>query len=146
MEIICDDAAVMVALRRLLERTGNLRPALAEIGEAMTQSTKRRFGTTTGPDGVLWQANSEVTIERKGHSRPLTGETGDLMDSIHSQLDGLFAVEIGSNKDQAAMMQFGGTTAEFPHLWGDIPARPYLGISDQDKAAILEIIDRHLNL
>ncbi|WP_248594777.1 hypothetical protein [Candidatus Accumulibacter contiguus] len=25
----------------------------------------------------------------------------------------------------AAMQQFGGTKARFPHLWGDIPARPF---------------------
>lgn len=144
MEIIYDDAEVIAALHRLYDRVGNIRPALAEIGEAMTESTKRRFGSATGPDGVLWQTNSEVTLAHKRGSRPLT-DYGDLADSITSQSDG-FAMEIGSNLDQAAMMQFGGTKAEFPHLWGDIPARPYLGISGQDKVAILEIIDRHLNL
>jgi phage gpG-like protein len=77
---------------------------------------------------------------------PLTGETGTLMKSIHYQLDDDFAVEIGSEKDQAAMMQFGGTKEEFPHLWGDIPARPYLGISEADKVEILSIIERHLSL
>jgi len=146
MEIIYDDAEVIAALQRLRDRVGNIRPALAEIGEMMTESTKRRFGTTTSPDGVLWAANSDVTIDRKGHARPLTGETGELMDSIHYQLYGHYAVEIGSNKDQAAMMQFGGTKEEFPHLWGDIPARPYLGISAADKTEVLGIIERHLNL
>lgn len=146
MEIICDDREVMAALQRLLDKTGNLRPALEAIGELVSESTKRRFGTTIGPDGVLWAANSDVTIERKGHARPLTGITGELRDSIRYQLDGDFAVEIGSGKDQAAMMQFGGTTEEFPHLWGDISARPYLGISEEDKTAILAVIERHLNL
>lgn len=145
MEIICNDAEVIAALQRLRDRVGNIRPALAEIGEAMTESTKRRFGTTTGPDGEHWAANSDVTLAHKKGNRPLT-DYGDLADSIHPQPFGDFGVDIGSNLDQAAMMQFGGTTAEFPHLWGDIPARPYLWISDQDKADILEIIDRHLNL
>lgn len=75
----------------------------------------------------------------------VTGTTGELMDSIHYQLDGDFAVEIGSAKDQAAMMQFGGTKEEFPHLWGDIPGREYLGFSAEDKAATLAVIQRHLN-
>jgi phage virion morphogenesis protein len=145
MEIIYNDAEVIAALQRLRDRVGDIRPALAEIGDAMAESTKQRFGTTTSPDGVLWAANSAVTIERKGHARPLTGKTGELMDSIDSQLDGDFAVEIGSDKDQAAMMQFGGTKAEFPHLWGDIPDRPYLGISEADKVEVLGIIERHLN-
>ncbi len=146
MEIIYDDAEVIAALQRLRDQVGNIRPALAEIGEAISESTKHRFETTTGPDGGLWDANSDVTIERKGHARPLTGKTGELMDSIHPQLDGDFAVAIGSNKDQAAMMQFGGTKDEFSNLWGDIPARPYLGVSDADKTAVLAIIERHLNL
>ena len=111
----------------------------------MVESTKHRFETTTGPDGGLWAANSQATLDHKAGSTPLTGETGSLMQSIHSQLDGGFAVEIGSNKDQAAMMQFGGTKDQFPHLWGDIPARPYLGVSTNDKVVILEIIERHLN-
>lgn len=29
----------------------------------------------------------------------------------------------------AAIQQFGGTKAQFPHLWGDIPARPFLPIT-----------------
>lgn len=146
MDIFYNDAEVLAALQRLRDRVGNIRPALADIGEAMAESTKRRFGTMTGPDGVLWEANSPVTLSRKTGSRPLTGTTGELMDSIDSQLDGAFAVAIGSNKDQAAMMQFGGTKEEFPHLWGDIPARPYLGISEADKTEILSIIQRHLGL
>lgn len=146
IEIIYDDAEVMAALHQLLERTGNIRPALVDIGEAGVESTKQRFGTMTAPDGSHWATNSDVTIDRKGFNRPLTGETGTLMDTIRYQLDGDFAVLIGSNKDQAAMMQFGGTKAEFPNLWGDIPGRPYLGISDADKAEILSIIQRHLNL
>lgn len=31
-----------------------------------------------------------------------------------------------SNKPYAAMMRFGGDKSEFPHLWGDIPGRPWL--------------------
>lgn len=146
IDIVFDDAEVMAALHRLLERTGNIRPALADIGEVVTEQTKHRFETTTGPDGEHWAANSQVTLDHKPGNRPLTGVTGSLMDTIRYQLDGDFAVLIGSNKDQAAMMQFGGTKAEFPNLWGDIHGRPYLGISDADKAEILSIIQRHLDL
>lgn len=146
MQIIYDDVEVITALQRLRDRVGNIRPALAEIGDLMSESTKRRFGTTTSPDGEAWESNSDVTIARKGHARPLTGTSGVLMDSIHPVLDGDFAVEIGSGQDQAAMMQFGGTKEEFPHLWGDIPARPYLGVSEEDKTAILAVINRHLSL
>lgn len=146
INIIYDDAEVMAALRTLLNHTGNIRPALLQIGEKMAESTKHRFETMTAPDGSHWAANSEVTIDRKGHDRPLTGESGTLMDTIRYQLDGDSAVLIGSNKVQAAMMQFGGTKEEFPNLWGDIPGRAYLGVSDADKAEIVVIIQHHLDL
>ncbi len=31
----------------------------------------------------------------------------------------------------AAMQNFGGTKAEFPNLWGDIPARPFFPNAEQ---------------
>jgi len=42
------------------------------------------------------------------------------------------------------MQQFGGTRSAFPNLWGDIPARPFLGISAEDEVAVLDIIDEWL--
>jgi phage gpG-like protein len=42
------------------------------------------------------------------------------------------------------MQQFGGSKSEFPHLWGDIPERPFLGISDDDRSNILDIVQSHL--
>jgi len=52
---------------------------------------------------------------------------------IDWQLNGKDAVEIGTNLPYGAMQQFGGTKAEFPHLWGDIPERPFLGLSKDDE-------------
>ena len=57
---------------------------------------------------------------------------------------------VGSNKPYAAMMHFGGTKAEFPHLWGDIPARPYLpmdaegALQPEAEDAILDLALMHL--
>lgn len=137
MEI--DDREVLAALARVQERIGNMRPLLAEIGEDMAESTKKRFDTTTAPDGSPWLENSLVTLQHKQGSTPLTGETGTLHESINSNVLSATAVEIYSPKDYGAMQQFGGTKAEFPHLWGDIPARPFLGLSEEDKANILDL-------
>ena len=54
------------------------------------------------------------------------------------------AAAIGSNAVQAAMMHFGGTRSEHPNLWGDIPARPFLGLSDQDRSNIVEVVHEWL--
>lgn len=138
-----DDHAIVEALLKLQESGSNLRPALLQIGELLQDSTQQRFSTATAPDGQKWAANTIMTIDRKGSSQPLT-DGGTLGNTIDYQLLGSDGLQIGSPMEYAAMMQFGGTQAEFPNLWGDIPARPFLGISDNDRAHILDIIAKHM--
>lgn len=160
------DKQVQDRLSEIISRSKNMRPAFLEIGEDLLESTKRRFSTTISPDGVRWEENSPTTIirylaqfsgsfkkdgslskkgeKRSANKKPLTGETRTLASTINYQLKGAAGVSIGSPKVQAAMMQFGGTKARFPHLWGDIPARPFLGISDKDRSNILDITASYL--
>lgn len=165
-----DDRAVLDALTRLQSRMSDLSPLMHNIGEHLTETTKRRFDTATAPDGTRWEPNTQTTIlnylgrfstsyskktgkiSSKGATRainkkPLTGRTGggaSLMATIKYNAGRDF-VEIGSPKEYAAMQQFGGKKSKFPNLWGDIPARPFLGISDQDQKSILDIISGYLN-
>lgn len=165
--ITVDDASVMAALARMRQRTDNLGPLLMAIGEDLVASTKQRFSTATAPDGTPWALNSEITISRylglssanfkkdgslskKGEARlagkkPLTGETGSLGQQIHYQINGN-VLEVGSTMEYAAMQQFGGKRADFPNLWGDIPARPFLGLSEQDILAINEAVSDYLDI
>ena len=60
-------------------------------------------------------------------------------------------MEVGSTRIYAGAHQFGarrgacGTNKKgAPIPWGDIPARPFLGVSDADKKTILEIINKRL--
>jgi len=60
-------------------------------------------------------------------------------------------VELGTNKIYSAVMQFGaakgafGTNARGGSIpWGNIPARPFLGISDQDRLNIAGIVEEWL--
>lgn len=161
-----NDRQVLNALNQMISRAKNLRPAFAEIGEDLLETTKRRFNAATSPDGTPWAANSPVTISRylgtkasnfkkngslskRGQAnssakKPLTGETKSLQRTINYQLQGSMGVSIGSPMDYAAMQQFGGTKSKFPHLWGDIPARPFLGVSPADKVNILDILGTYL--
>jgi phage virion morphogenesis protein len=141
--IAFEDDDVQRMLQRLLAATGDVSPALRNIGEILVASTQDRFETKHGPDGEAWARNAPATIERKGRDNPLF-EHGDLARQIHSALIGDDTLEVGSSLPYAAMQQFGGTKAEFPWLWGDIPARPFLGVSDTDKDAILREIRAHL--
>lgn len=161
-----DNAQVDAALERLADGVANPAPVLKAIGELLAESTLQRFATSTAPDGTTWEPNKAATLEaylgrtggnykkdgslsKKGAARlagkkPLIGESRELSRSIRKQMVGDSVVEVGTNLVYGAMQQFGGTKAEFPHLWGDIPARPFLGISDADAAAIEREIEDYL--
>lgn len=142
IEIVDHD--ILATLRRLQNHSDNLRPALLKIGEKLKESTHQRFSNKTGPDGHAWLSNAESTIERKGRDFALT-DGGTLGNTINYQA-GIDELLIGSPMEYAAMMQFGGTKSEFLNLWGDIPARPFLGVSDADKNELLRILEHHLSL
>jgi phage gpG-like protein len=90
----------------------------------------KRTGTTKGwerKDGRI-AAKGSAAMQGK---KPLIGQGKALSTQIYYHVDGT-TLYVGSPEIYAAMQQFGGTKAEFPNLWGDIPARPYLGLSDAD--------------
>lgn len=161
-----NDKQVQEVLRRLIARGQNLRPAFAEIGKDLVESTKQRFATATAPNGTPWAPNSPVTVARylgtrtsnfkkdgslskqgqanSSAKQPLTGETKALKSTINYQLHGSTGVSMGSPMIYSAMQQFGDTKSKFPNLWGDIPARPFLGVSVKDKANILDILGTYM--
>lgn len=145
-------------LRRLAERGANLTPLLKNMGEQVLNSTQERFESSTDPDGNRWASNSPVTFARllgsrhtnksgkinaRGVSRVMSKKplilSHTLQGSIRYQLNGQ-SVMVGTNMVYAKMMHFGGTKSAFPHLWGDIPARPFLGISASDKQILERMV------
>ncbi len=52
---------------------------------------------------------------------------------------------IGTDAKYGAVQQLGAKRSDYPHLWGDIPARPYLGLSEEDREEALETLARHLS-
>lgn len=144
IEIKINDAEISAALGQAMATLGDLTMEMEAIGEILLNSTKQRFRSGEDPDGIAWAANSPVTLARKKGTLPLIGETGQLAQEFSVEATTM-GVEIGTNKVQAAMMQFGGTKAKYPNLWGDIPARPFLGVSDEDRQNILDTISDALD-
>lgn len=161
------DQGVVQALTRLANTTQHLPTVLDLIGEMLIDSTKQRFATSTGPDGQRWASNSQVTIlrymgkyktsyskktgkvtkagaVRAMSKRPLMGESGDLQREFYPRVEGN-TLYIGSTMKYAAVQQFGAKKNQFGKApWGDIPARPFLGLSDQDRNNILDTISDYL--
>ncbi|MBL1267643.1 MAG: phage virion morphogenesis protein [Halomonas sp.] len=137
--------AVERAIQDLINKGEDLTAPMKSIGEEMINSTQQRFRDKEAPDGTPWAPNSPVTEKRKGHGRVLEGESNELAKqfSYSATSD---SVEWGSLMVYAPMMHWGGTKAEFPHLWGDIPGREIIGQSDDDEDEVLAILADHLSL
>ncbi len=152
IEIKIDSANVVDAFNRLVAFGESPQPALRAIGERVVEFTKTRFEQSADPYGVPWAPNSDVTLRRMLHGnsknfkkngalsalgntllagkKPLIGESKSLSTQFHSTVMG-DSVVVSSSMIYAAMQQFGGTRAEFPNLWGDIPARPFFPNAEQ---------------
>jgi phage virion morphogenesis protein len=141
------------ALTALSARLGDMTPVMQEIGEYLVASTRGRFPEGRAPDGTAWAPKSPTTLKAYGarksnrvDTRPLFGPSGTLSRNIFYRAfsDG---VEVGSDRIYAAVMQFGAAKGAFgqtsrggPIPWGNIPPRPFLGLSEVDEGNILAII------
>lgn len=135
----------------------DLRPLMGDIGDQQIASTRARFLAGQAPDGSVWAPKSPATLAAQAarristDTRPLFA-SGDLHSKLNYQIgaDGQ-SVTIGSGQIYAAVQQFGAAKGAFGTdtrgrsiPWGDIPARPYLGLSDQDRVDIAAIITEWL--
>lgn len=66
-------------------------------------------------------------LTKVGGKKPLIGESRDLSRQIFAKASS-DSVTIGVSPVYAAIQQFGGKKSQFPKLWGDIPARPFLPV------------------
>lgn len=141
------DPGVVEAFNRLIATGEDPSGALMGIGEVMLDHTKQRFEQSDSPYGEPWTMNSDTTLRTALHGsaknftkagklskrgnallagkKPLIGESKSLSTQFASTVIGNDMVTLTSLMVYAAMQNFGGSKAEFPHLWGDIPARQF---------------------
>lgn len=144
-------------LLKKLEGIGSLDKAGVNnaIAEALRTGTVERFEQEQGPGGESWprsiraSADGGLTLTR----------TGQLKSSIHAR-SGAAGAEVGTNLVYAATHQFGASgrtirAKKKPFLkfqaggrWirkkqvtVNIPARPFLGVSDGDRQEIESIVE-----
>lgn len=158
VDVEINDAAVRAALTSLIQRTGDLTPAMRDISGVLHAAIERAFDTEANPaTGEKWPQLSPTTQRRpvaKGTERgahPILQVTGQLAASMTPDYGPDFAAA-GTNLSYAVTHQRGAHQGEFgrtrrgtPIPWGDIPPRPFLGIDAGDQQAILAIISKHLS-
>lgn len=116
---------------------------LASLGVEIEAQTQERFETKLDSDGNRWKDIADKTAlyyqKRFGTSDPGKGllfrafDGVPLLDTIESQVSS-WDVLVGATKVYAAVHQFGWEKK-------NIPARPYLGISEADEAELSDIVD-----
>ena len=151
-----EDREVAEALHRMASRSRDMTPVMRDIGEHLLNTTRERFDNAQAPDGTPWAPLSEVTKQRKGRGGHPGNAEKILIESGALHTHGLVyqvgrdKVEVGSPLEYAGTQQFGAARGAFssmskgaPIPWGDIPARPFLGLSDDDGKEIVAIINHH---
>lgn len=140
------DLSSVARLQERIARLGNpdRRDLLEQLAGVAESQTRRRISEEQqSPDGEPWQAwSADYAATRHGGQSLLQGE-GNLVDSITSEIEGDEAL-IGSNLVYAAIHQHGGTPDMAPGPAG-IPAREYLGFSQDNLDEIEAVADRWLD-
>jgi phage virion morphogenesis protein len=165
-----NDAQVQKLLGRIYRRSGDAIPAMKIIGQIVRTSVIRNFEKEGRPN--KWAPLSETTLKRRkkgGGILRVKGMAGGLMGSINVKASSRTVV-IGTNKIYAATHQFGAKKGEFgrvpvarrlgkggrsgatvytkgwlmPVPWGDIPARPFLMVQDEDWTEMKEALTDYI--
>jgi phage virion morphogenesis protein len=146
-----DASEVIEGLRKLLERGSSLAPALRSFGETLLSSHRERFSQQVSPDGKAWAPlSSAYRAEKRRNADKILTLDGYLRGTLRYQADDT-SLQFGTDRIYAAVQQFGAKRGELgttrrgaPIPWGDIPARPFIGLSDADSEAGMRILRDYL--
>jgi phage virion morphogenesis protein len=148
------------ALERMLAGLEDKTELMLALGEMLIASTQERIEAGESPDGTPFAPRSPTTLKRYAKlglsfGKPLN-QSGDMRRHLHYEADA-DRVAWGSSAIQSAVMHFGAKKGAFgsyqgkgfgdstPSVsipWGDIPARPFVGVSQEDETNIsAEIIE-----
>lgn len=124
-----DDAGVREALKALLAKLGDLEPAMRDLGESLLVSHRARYVREISPDGVPWKSLSPGYAKRKKKN----SDKILVLDGWLRQLNyaaGKTELRIGTDRKYGATHQFGDSRR-------NIPARPFLGLDEAERADVL---------
>lgn len=116
-------------LNNLARDFNNPKEILNEIGILTKNKSEESFEKQASPFGEKWKANAKATLAQKKGNKILT-QSGLLRTSLTYKLSNK-SVTIGTNKEYAAIHQFGGKAGRNKKV--TIPARPFLPINQREE-------------
>jgi phage virion morphogenesis protein len=169
--IIVHDEQVKAVLARLAAVTGDMTPAMHEIGQYYERRVLENFAAECDPEGRPWPRLSAVTLgmglakgkrlKKSGYlakagrqyltNKKMLVEHGDLRGSVHYQAErNQVSIGTGGHIPYGGIHQFGGLAGRGRKT--RLPARPYLAVNagtgmrlaEKDRARIIEIVEKHI--
>ena len=142
------------ALIKIESNLDDMHGLFSHIGEILLDIHEARFNAQESPDGVPWQSLSPWYQESKPKQKDkILTLDGTLRSTLRWQIEGNTLL-FGTNLVYGAIHQYGGTikpvTAKALNVGGRpvkqvvIPARPWLGVSAQDKLLLVDVVREHL--
>ncbi len=126
-------------LTQLVETLGDLSEPLSDVGEYLLLSHRDRWDEQSSPDGTPWAPLSEkYQAKKQRHANEILRLNDDLRDTLNYQAEPL-SLYFGTPLEYGAAHQFGRDDI-------NLPARPYLGLSQQDADEVLSILSGYLGL
>lgn len=141
--------------RAIRQFSGDAKPLMDRIAAEGETQTRIRFRDQVAPDGSRWKPSLRAKLAG-GQTLTRDGHLGDSINGYGTADEAVWGV----NRIYAAIHQFGGTIRAkgsrglrfaIPGLgWRtvaqvSIPARPFLGLSDDDRRNILDLVQAHLS-
>lgn len=128
----------------------NLQPLWQLVGMYVQKQTiKERFDKEQAPDGTKWKPLSPARVKQrmkrhKSGNMKILQDVGELRRSVQYEATQTY-VRIGSNLKYARIHQFGGTI-HFKKRKGSvtIPARPFLGVTPNERKHINDMFRAYL--
>lgn len=141
--VALEDRQAQAMFDRMQREARSALPLFTEIGSALEATTRERIQTTKrAPDGTPWVALSPEWATRKaekGYAAGILTMRGDLLNSVTFEAGPAYVDIIAGPSEYALIHQEGGQAGRGHKV--NIPARPYLGISDDDQVEIREATD-----
>ena len=144
-----------------LARAKNLKPIMQVIAQNMQTQKDLNFRTSTDPEGKAWKPLSITTLEKRRKGPRVGSGNKILQDTNH--LLGSFTIvstndsaKIGTNLKYAKTHQFGAKKGSYRSSsslktgklksipWGDIPARPMVGITAKRKLLYNQMVSKYI--
>ena len=140
-----DDRDVGAALKRLIDAGIRPRPAFIRVGEYLIRVHEKRFSDQVDPDGNPWAPLSE---RYKLSKAKMKSRGANLILVLNRYLARNFTYQAGEDELFFSTSQVTGkyaATHQFGRPEANIPARPFMGVNDDNSDHIISIFNRYLN-